>query len=67
MVAAIAERSRISEDEARARLATDVSIGRLVTAAEIADVIAFLGSPRSVAINGDAVLGGGGVVGPIHY
>jgi NAD(P)-dependent dehydrogenase (short-subunit alcohol dehydrogenase family) len=45
----------------------DVSIGRLVTAAEVADVIAFLCSPRSVAINGDAIAVGGGARGAIHY
>ena len=44
-----------------------VSIGRLVTAAEVADVIAFLCSPRSVAINGDAIAVGGGARGAIHY
>src|SRR4051812_43340099 len=44
-----------------------VSIGRLVTAAEVADVIAFLCSPRSVAINGDAIAAGGGARGVIHY
>jgi NAD(P)-dependent dehydrogenase (short-subunit alcohol dehydrogenase family) len=45
----------------------DVSLGRLVTAAEVADVIAFLCSPRSVAINGDAIAVGGGARGAIHY
>ena len=44
-----------------------IAIGRLVTAAEVADVIAFLCSPRSVAINGDAIAAGGGARGPIHY
>ena len=43
------------------------SIGRYVTAAEVADVIAFLCSPRSVAINGDAIAVGGGALGVIHY
>jgi NAD(P)-dependent dehydrogenase (short-subunit alcohol dehydrogenase family) len=43
------------------------SIGRHVTAAEVADVIAFLCSPRSVAINGDAIAVGGGAPGAIHY
>jgi NAD(P)-dependent dehydrogenase (short-subunit alcohol dehydrogenase family) len=47
--------------------AEHVSIGRLVTAAEVADVIAFLCSPRSVAINGDAIGVGGGARGAIHY
>jgi NAD(P)-dependent dehydrogenase (short-subunit alcohol dehydrogenase family) len=44
-----------------------VAIGRFPTAAEVADVIAFLCSPRSVAINGDAVAAGGGARGSIHY
>ena len=38
-----------------------ISIGRLVTAEEVADVVTFLASPRSVAINGDAIAAGGGV------
>jgi hypothetical protein len=33
----------------------------------VADVVAFLASPRSVAINGDAVVAGGGAPGAIHY
>jgi hypothetical protein len=33
----------------------------------VADVVAFLASPRSVAINGDAIAAGGGAVGTIHY
>jgi len=43
------------------------SIGRYVTADEVADVIAFLCSPRSVAVNGDAIAVGGGAPGAIHY
>jgi len=45
----------------------DVSIGRPVTASELADVVTFLASPRSVAVNGDAIAAGGGARGPIHY
>jgi NAD(P)-dependent dehydrogenase (short-subunit alcohol dehydrogenase family) len=45
----------------------DHGIGRFVTAAEVADVIAFLCSPRSVAVNGDAIAVGGGARGAIHY
>ena len=33
----------------------------------LADVVAFLASPRSVAINGDAIAAGGGAPGTIHY
>jgi NAD(P)-dependent dehydrogenase (short-subunit alcohol dehydrogenase family) len=43
------------------------AIGRMVDASEVADVIAFLCSPRSVAINGDAIAAGGGAPGTIHY
>jgi NAD(P)-dependent dehydrogenase (short-subunit alcohol dehydrogenase family) len=41
-------------------------IGRMVDAAEVADVVAFLASPRSVAITGDAIAAGGGVRGPFY-
>jgi NAD(P)-dependent dehydrogenase (short-subunit alcohol dehydrogenase family) len=51
----------------RARLAGAISIGRLVTAEEVADVITFLCSPRSVAITGDAIAAGGGARGSIYY
>ena len=42
-------------------------IGRVVTAAEVADVVAFLASPRSVSITGDAIATGGGATGAIFY
>jgi len=67
MVARLATDGGITEDEARSRLGRNVTIGRLVTAAEVADVVAFLASPRSVAINGDAIAVGGGARGAIHY
>jgi NAD(P)-dependent dehydrogenase (short-subunit alcohol dehydrogenase family) len=57
----------ITEREPPAAAVEAVSIGRAVTAAEVADVIAFLASPRSVAINGDAIAVGGGTRGAIHY
>ena len=43
------------------------TIRRLVTAEEIADIVAFLASPRSIAINGDCVAAGGGMPGAIYY
>jgi NAD(P)-dependent dehydrogenase (short-subunit alcohol dehydrogenase family) len=67
LVAGIAAARGISEEEALASLSAGVSIGRLVDAAEVADVVAFLCSPRSVAINGDAIAAGGGGKGPIYY
>jgi enoyl-[acyl-carrier-protein] reductase (NADH) len=43
------------------------SIRRLVDAREVADVVVFLCSPRSVAIHGDAIAAGGGAPRSIHY
>ena len=62
-----AERAGVPVAEAERRIAASVSIGRLVTAEEVAAVVAFLSSPKSVAINGDAITVGGGATGPIHY
>jgi NAD(P)-dependent dehydrogenase (short-subunit alcohol dehydrogenase family) len=67
MIARFAAARGSTEDEAEARLGAGSSIGRIVTAAEVADVVAFLASPRSVAINGDAIAAGGGTPGAIHY
>jgi NAD(P)-dependent dehydrogenase (short-subunit alcohol dehydrogenase family) len=54
-------------EEVAAEIAARVSIGRSVRAEEVADVIAFLASPRSVALNGDAISASGGARGAIHY
>ncbi|BBB01536.1 putative short chain dehydrogenase [Actinacidiphila reveromycinica] len=66
-LAAMAAHRGVSVEEVERAAAAGVSIGRIVTAEEVADVIAFLASPRSVALNGDPVLAGGGVPGPIFY
>jgi NAD(P)-dependent dehydrogenase (short-subunit alcohol dehydrogenase family) len=62
-----AAREGTSPGEVEARLAAATSLGRLVTAAEVADVVTFLASPRSSAITGDAIAVGGGTRGAIHY
>jgi NAD(P)-dependent dehydrogenase (short-subunit alcohol dehydrogenase family) len=67
VIAGYAAARGISEAEAEAAIAAGISIRRVVTAAEIADVIAFLASPRSVAVTGDAIPVGGGSPGAIHY
>jgi NAD(P)-dependent dehydrogenase (short-subunit alcohol dehydrogenase family) len=67
MVESVALARGITAAEALAGLAAGVSIGRLVTAAEVADVVTFLASPRSVAITGDIVAVGGGSRGAIYY
>jgi NAD(P)-dependent dehydrogenase (short-subunit alcohol dehydrogenase family) len=53
--------------EEEARISASVSIGRIVDASEIAYLVAFLASPKSVAINGETIAAGGGARGPINY
>jgi NAD(P)-dependent dehydrogenase (short-subunit alcohol dehydrogenase family) len=65
--AAMAEAQGVEEAEIVRRFASGISIGRLVTAEEVAHTVAFLASPLSVAINGEAIAVGGGQIGPIHY
>jgi NAD(P)-dependent dehydrogenase (short-subunit alcohol dehydrogenase family) len=67
LFAGMAERDGITEQDVAARFAAATSIGRLITAEEVADVVTFLASPRSVAISGDAIAVGGGSRGTIHY
>jgi NAD(P)-dependent dehydrogenase (short-subunit alcohol dehydrogenase family) len=67
LVAARAAQAGVSEAEIEKRLSANVTLGRVIDAAEVADVVAFLASPRSVAINGDAIAAGGGTRGAIHY
>jgi NAD(P)-dependent dehydrogenase (short-subunit alcohol dehydrogenase family) len=62
-----AEALGITPEEVEKRWAGMNLIRRIVTAEEIADVVAFLASPRSVAINGDAIAAGGGAPGSIYY
>lgn len=42
-------------------------LGRMVDAEEVAWVVAYLCSPRSVAVNGDTITAGGGDPGGIYY
>lgn len=54
-------------EQVRADLGASTSLRRIVTAAEVADVVVFLCSPRAVAVVGDAVGVGGGNRGVVHY
>lgn len=56
-----------SVSEVEASMAENLLMGRLPTAEDVAQVVAFLASPRSVAVNGIAIDVGGGVRGPINY
>jgi NAD(P)-dependent dehydrogenase (short-subunit alcohol dehydrogenase family) len=57
-----------SDAEAReAHAAAESSNGRMTTAQEVAWIVAFLASPKSVAINGEAIFVGGGFRGRVAY
>jgi NAD(P)-dependent dehydrogenase (short-subunit alcohol dehydrogenase family) len=66
-VAARAAAAGRSAEEIERAMAAGTLIGRMVDADEVASVVVFLASPRSVAITGDAIACGGGAKGAIHY
>jgi NAD(P)-dependent dehydrogenase (short-subunit alcohol dehydrogenase family) len=66
VIAARAERQGLSHAEAEQRMVNNL-VGRWIDAADIANVVTFLASPKSVAINGDVIAAGGGVAGTIYY
>jgi len=67
LVAARAREQGVAESAIEAQMAAGNSIQHLVTADEVAWVVAFLCSPKSRAINGDAIAAGGGAPRSIHY
>lgn len=62
-----ADAAGVAPAEMAQRLASRNTLRRLIDASEVADLVAFLASPRSIAITGDAIAAGGGTPGPIHY
>jgi NAD(P)-dependent dehydrogenase (short-subunit alcohol dehydrogenase family) len=67
VVSATAKRRGLTPAEVEAQMNSANLLGRLVEAQEVAWVVAFLCSPKAVAINGDAIVVGGGIRGAIHY
>jgi NAD(P)-dependent dehydrogenase (short-subunit alcohol dehydrogenase family) len=57
----------VPPEEVERRMGSSNLSGRLITAEDVAHVIAFLASPKSLAINGDVIAAGGGIPGAIHY
>lgn len=57
----------ISVAEYEARISERTTIRRIVTAEEVAWVVAFLASPKSISITGDAIVTAGGMVGAAYY
>ena len=67
MVADQASQQGVTTHEVERRMAEGNSVRRMIDAREIAFIVAFLASPKSVAINGDAIAAGGGVGRAIYY
>ncbi len=66
----VAERARsqgVAEADVERQMAAGNSVRRIIDAREIAYVVAFLASPKSIAINGDVIAAGGGVPRSIYY
>jgi NAD(P)-dependent dehydrogenase (short-subunit alcohol dehydrogenase family) len=66
LVAARAAAQGVSAQVVEDQMAAANSIHHLVDASEVADVVAFLCSPRSRAIHGDVITAGGGAPRSIH-
>ena len=67
MAASMAEREGITPEEAERRMGAGSLVGRLIDAREIAYVVTFLASPKSIAINGELIGVSGGSPGAIFY
>ena len=63
----MAERRDVSAGEHLRALSARTSLGRLVTAEEIADFVTFLASPRSVALTGEVLALTGGLGSSVYF
>ena len=61
-----AERQGLTHAETEAKMVNNL-VGRWIDAADIAHIVTFLASAKSIAINGDVIAAGGGVRGNIYY
>jgi NAD(P)-dependent dehydrogenase (short-subunit alcohol dehydrogenase family) len=66
VIAARAQRQGVSPAEAEKSMVNNL-VGQWIDARDIAHVVTFLASPKSVAINGDAIPAGGGAPHSIYY
>ena len=67
VIAAQAKAQGVSEAEIEKRMDGRNLVKKLITAEEIGHVVAFLASPKAIAINGDVIPAGGGTSGAIYY
>jgi NAD(P)-dependent dehydrogenase (short-subunit alcohol dehydrogenase family) len=62
-----ARRDNLSVEEVKRRVAAGNSTKRIVDASEVAYVVAFLASPRSIAISGEVISASGGAGQAVHH
>ncbi|MPZ14383.1 MAG: SDR family oxidoreductase [Chloroflexi bacterium] len=62
-----AEREGVSVEEIERRVAEGSPVRRVIDARDVANVVAFLASPKSIAINGDVIGAAGGLPRAIYY
>jgi NAD(P)-dependent dehydrogenase (short-subunit alcohol dehydrogenase family) len=67
VIARTAQAQGLSAADVQKQMASRNLARKLITSDEIASVVTFLASPRSVAINGSSIEAGGGTPGVIHY
>jgi NAD(P)-dependent dehydrogenase (short-subunit alcohol dehydrogenase family) len=67
VVARQADTLNVSEEQVERDLGVGSLLGRIVEAREVAYVVAFLASPKAIAVNGDTIGVGGGLPGWISY
>ncbi len=67
VVARRAEAAGVSPQEIEQQMAQGNAVRRMIDARDIANLVVFLASPKSIAVNGDAIAAGGGVGRAIHY
>ena len=62
-----AKANNISPAEMEKRMDSRNTNRKVVHMQEVADLLTFIASPRSVAVNGDVIAAGGGAPGTVHY
>jgi NAD(P)-dependent dehydrogenase (short-subunit alcohol dehydrogenase family) len=67
LIAGRAAARDISTDEMERQLAQGNAVRKIIDAREVAYVVVFLASPKSIAITGDVIAAGGGVGNNIYY
>ena len=66
MYEAQAQQQGVTREEVEAQVASGIAVGRIIDASEVANVAAFIASPKAGSITGEAIATGGGVGLAVH-